>query len=68
MKTVGLIGGMSWESSAEYYRLINLLVKERLGGHANARSVVLAVNFAEIEVLQRQQNWNRMADHRVAAT
>lgn len=61
MKTIGLIGGMSWESSAEYYRLINLLVKERLGGHANARSLMLTVNFAEIEVLQREQNWARLA-------
>ena len=54
MKTLDLIGGMSWKSSAEYYRLINLLVKERLGGHANARSVMLTLNFAEIEVLQGQ--------------
>ena len=61
MKTIGLIGGMSWESSAEYYRLINLLVRERLGGHANARSLMLTVNFAEIETLQRQQDWARMA-------
>jgi hypothetical protein len=38
MKTIGLIGGMRWESSAEYYRLLNLLVKERLGRHANAKS------------------------------
>jgi aspartate racemase len=61
MKTMGLIGGMSWESSAEYYRLINLLVKERLGGHANAKSLLLTVNFADIEVLQRHQNWNQLA-------
>ncbi|HXX17750.1 MAG TPA: aspartate/glutamate racemase family protein [Candidatus Eremiobacteraceae bacterium] len=61
MKTIGLIGGMSWESSAEYYRLINLLVRERLGGHANARSLMLTVNFAEIEALQREQNWASMA-------
>jgi aspartate/glutamate racemase len=52
MKKIGLIGGMSWESSAEYYRLLNLLVKERLGRHANAKSLLLTVNFAEIERLQ----------------
>jgi aspartate racemase len=61
MKTIGLIGGMSWESSAEYYRLTNLLAKERLGGHANAKSLMLTVNFAEIEALQRKQDWARMA-------
>jgi len=61
MKTIGLIGGMSWESSAEYYRLANLLVKERLGGHTNAKSLMLTVNFAEIEALQREQDWARMA-------
>ena len=61
MKTIGLLGGMSWESSAEYYRLVNLLVKERLGGHANAKSVLVTVNFAVIERLQRDQNWNQLA-------
>jgi aspartate racemase len=61
MKTIGLIGGMSWESSAEYYRLINLMAKERLGGHANAKSLMLTVNFADIEALQRRQDWDRMA-------
>lgn len=61
MRTIGLIGGMSWESSAEYYRLINIMVKERLGGQANARSLMLTVNFSEIEALQREQSWNRMA-------
>lgn len=61
MKTIGLIGGMSWESSAEYYRLTNLLAKEHLEGHANAKSLMLTVNFAEIEALQREQDWDRMA-------
>ena len=68
MKTIGLIGGMSWESSAEYYRLTNLLAKERVGGHANAKSLMLTVNFAEIEALQRAQDWDRMgADMQAAA-
>jgi len=67
MKTIGLIGGMSWESSAEYYRLINLLVKKRLGGHANAKSLMLTVNFAEIEAWQREQNWENLASEMASA-
>ncbi len=67
MKTIGLIGGMSWESSAEYYRLLNLLVRERLGGHANAQSLLLTVNFAEIERLQREQDWDELARKMVTA-
>ena len=61
MKTIGLIGGMSWESSAEYYRLMNLLVREKLGGLANAKSLMLTVNFAEVEASQRAADWNGMA-------
>ncbi|RAD87844.1 aspartate racemase, partial [Burkholderia multivorans] len=53
MKTIGLIGGMSWESSAEYYRLINRHSKALHGGHHNAKSVLVTVDFAEIEALQR---------------
>ncbi|MDN7715183.1 aspartate/glutamate racemase family protein [Burkholderia gladioli] len=66
MKTIGLIGGMSWESSAEYYRMINRASKARHGGHHNAKSVMVTVDFAEIEALQRAQDWDalgaRMAD------
>ncbi|MEO3785225.1 aspartate/glutamate racemase family protein [Actinocorallia sp. B10E7] len=54
---VGLIGGMSWESSAEYYRLLNTEVRRRLGGHHNARSLMFTVDFAEIEELQRAGDW-----------
>lgn len=60
MKTIGLIGGMSWESSAEYYRMINQEMKRRLGGHNNARSLMLTVNFHEIEELQRQDEWEAL--------
>lgn len=60
MKTIGLIGGMSWESSAAYYRLINQEMKRRLGGHNNARSLMLTVNFQEIETLQRQGEWDAL--------
>ncbi|WP_269510372.1 aspartate/glutamate racemase family protein [Burkholderia sp. IMCC1007] len=66
MKTIGLIGGMSWESSAEYYRMINRHSKALHGGHHNAKSVLVTVDFAEIEALQRAQDWTalgaRMAD------
>jgi aspartate racemase len=61
MKTIGLIGGMSWESSAEYYRMINQEMKRRLGGHNNARSLMLTVNFHEIEALQHQGEWETLA-------
>ena len=57
MRTVGLLGGMSWESSAEYYRLLNELVRERLGGLHSARCVLLSVDFAEIERLQVAGDW-----------
>lgn len=52
MRTIGLIGGMSWESSAEYYRLLNELVRERLGGLHSAKCVLHSVDFAEVEELQ----------------
>ena len=61
MKTIGLIGGMSWESSAEYYRLINQETKRRSGGHHNARSLMLTVDFAEIEHLQHAGDWESLA-------
>lgn len=61
MKTIGLIGGMSWESSAEYYRLINTFVKERLGGFHSAKCVLVSVDFAEIETLQRENRWAESA-------
>jgi aspartate racemase len=60
MKTIGLIGGMSWESSAEYYRLINQETKRRLGGHHNAPSIMVTVDFAEVERLQREGQWTEL--------
>jgi aspartate racemase len=60
MKTIGLIGGMSWESSAEYYRLINQGMKARLGGHCNARSVMVTVCFEEIKALQHAEQWEEL--------
>ncbi|MGF1425841.1 aspartate/glutamate racemase family protein [Kitasatospora sp. LaBMicrA B282] len=61
MRTIGLIGGMSWESSAEYYRLLNELVRERLGGHHCAPSVMVTVDFAAIEAMQRADDWQEAA-------
>ncbi|WP_257812980.1 aspartate/glutamate racemase family protein [Burkholderia glumae] len=57
MKTIGLLGGMSWESSAEYYWLINRHSKALHGGHHNAKSVLVTVDFAEIEALQSAHDW-----------
>ncbi|MFC0402819.1 aspartate/glutamate racemase family protein [Paraburkholderia rhizosphaerae] len=62
MKTIGVIGGMSWESSAEYYRLLNRHAKARLGGHHNARSLMLTVDFASIEEDQRAGAWERLGE------
>ena len=58
MKTIGLIGGMSWESSALYYRQINEAVKQRLGGLHSAKLVLFSVDFFEIEELQRAGDWD----------
>lgn len=57
MKTIGLIGGMSWESSIEYYRIINESTHSRLGRLHNARSLMYTVDFDEIEILQRENRW-----------
>lgn len=58
MKTVGLIGGMSWESTIPYYRHLNQAAKERLGGLHSAKILLLSVDFAEIEALQREGDWD----------
>lgn len=57
MRTLGLIGGMSWESTIPYYRLINERVRERLGGLHSAKLLLHSVDFAEIEVLQHRGDW-----------
>ena len=61
MKVIGLIGGMSWVSSAEYYRLINQLVGERLGGLHSARLLLYSVDFEEVETFQREGRWDDAA-------
>jgi aspartate racemase len=62
MRTIGLIGGMSWESTAIYYRLANEMVRERLGGLHSARIVMTSVDFAEVEELQASGRWDRAGE------
>src|SRR5919205_4370975 len=57
MRTIGMIGGMSWESSAEYYRLANELVRDRLGGLHSARLVLASLDFADVERMQVEDRW-----------
>ena len=67
MKTIGLLGGMSWESSLEYYRLINETVKARLGGLHSAQCLLWSFDFAEIEALQMAGDWDGAAQRMVDA-
>jgi aspartate racemase len=59
LKTIGMIGGMSWESSIEYYRIVNEAVKEKLGGLHSARCLMYSVDFAKIATLQREGCWEQ---------
>jgi aspartate racemase len=61
MKTIGLIGGTSWESTAIYYSLINREVQRRLGGFHSAKIVLFSVDFAELEILARTSQWDALA-------
>jgi len=67
VKTIGLIGGMSWESSLEYYRILNETTKSRLGGLHSAKCILYSVDFAEIEALQHQDRWEEAAQLMIAA-
>jgi aspartate racemase len=60
MRTIGLIGGMSWESSAEYYRIVNEGVRDRVGPTASASCLLWSFNFAEIEALQHRGDWDAL--------
>lgn len=62
MKTIGIIGGMSWESSALYYKNINELIKQSLGGFHSAKVILSSVDFAEIERLQHQGDWSLLGE------
>ena len=60
MKTIGLIGGMSWESSLEYYKIVNETVKEKLGGLHSCKCLMYSVDFGVIEALQHQNKWDEL--------
>ena len=67
MQTIGMIGGMSWESSIEYYRIVNQEVRRRLGGTHSARSVMVSVDFHDIEHMQHRGDWEAAAAAMVGA-
>lgn len=67
MKTIGLLGGLSWESSVEYYRIINELVRETLGGLHSAQCLLYSFDFAEIETLQARGDWETATARMIAA-
>jgi aspartate racemase len=67
VKTLGLLGGMSWESTALYYRLINEGIQTALGGQHSAELLLYSVDFADIETLQRRGDWDGLAERLVDA-
>lgn len=67
MRTIGLLGGMSWESSIEYYRIINETVRKRLGGLHSAKSIMYSVDFADIERLQQRGQWSEATEVMIEA-
>ena len=66
-RVIGMLGGMSWESSAQCYRLANELVRERLGGLHSARVLLASVDFADIEQLQADGRWDEAGELLAAA-
>lgn len=67
MKTIGIIGGMSWESSLEYYRIINRSVRDRMGGLHSARILMLSVDFAEVAARQKAGDWPALTAQMIEA-
>jgi aspartate racemase len=67
MKTIGMLGGMSWQSTAVYYQLMNRAVQERLGGVHSAKTLMYSFDFAEIAVLQSADRWREIADRLITA-
>ncbi|MEP9363518.1 amino acid racemase [Nocardioides sp. CN2-186] len=61
MQTIGLVGGMSWESSAAYYQDLNQGVEQRIGGLASAKTVMTSVDFAQVTALQAEERWDEVA-------
>src|SRR6478609_2558735 len=62
MQTIGLVGGLTWESSAVYYQELHRGVEARVGGLSSARSVMASVDFAEVTALQEQERWDEVAE------
>jgi aspartate racemase len=62
MQTIGLVGGMSWESSAAYYEALNQGVEERVGGLSSDKTAMVSVDFAEVTALQEQERWDDVAE------
>lgn len=62
MKTIGLIGGMSWESSVVYYQLINRKIKSILGGLHSAKIIMISIDFDEIVQLQHDSDWKKLLE------
>ena len=67
MKTIGLIGGMSWESTLSYYKIINEVVKQKLGGYHSAKCILYSVDFHEIEECQSRGDWEKSGEILAAA-
>ena len=67
MKTIGLIGGMSWESTVTYYQIVNETIKQELGGLHSAKVLLYSVDFAEIEEYQAKGEWDKSAEVLAAA-
>lgn len=63
MKTIGIIGGLTWYSTLEYYRLLNVLANKKLGGSHAAKIILNSVDFGEIEILTKKQDWEAIAVH-----
>jgi aspartate racemase len=61
MKTIGFIGGMSWESTVSYYQIVNRIIKQQLGGFHSAKVLLYCVDFAEIEECQASGEWEKSA-------
>ena len=66
MKTIGLIGGMSWESTVTYYQIVNETMKKELGGLHSAKVLLYSVDFAEIEEYQAKGEWDKSAEGAIA--
>ena len=67
MKTIGLIGGMSWESSDVYYQILNRKIKNALGGVHSCKCLMYSVDFGEIAALQHQGDWEKLAQMMIDA-